>query len=229
MTARATWHEFPDAEALAQALANAVADDLRDAIAVRARAALVLSGGTTPRTLLRTLAQCELDWSRVTITLADERWVPSDDARSNERLLREALFVDAAASARFVPLRRETPTPEDASATVDADIARIGLPFDGVVLGMGLDGHTASLFPDGDRIASALDARGTSYVSPMRSPGAGEPRMTLTLPALVATRHLVLHIEGIDKRRVYESLDANSPLGAVLAETSTPVDVYWSP
>jgi len=229
MSVRATWREFADPQALAQALADATADDLRGAIAERGRAALALSGGATPRAFLRTLAQRELDWSRVTITLADERWVASDDARSNERLLRETLFAGAAASARFVPLHRDAPTPEAASPAVDADIARIGLPFDAVVLGMGLDGHTASLFPDGDRLATALDARSTSYVSPMRSPTAGEPRMTLTLPALVATRHLYLHIEGIDKRRRYESLDANAPLGAVLGAATTPVDIYWSP
>lgn len=229
MNLRATWREFADPQALAQALASAVANDLRDAIAARDRAALALSGGTTPRAFLRALAQHDLDWPRVTITLTDERWVGSDDARSNERLLRETLFAGAAASARFVPLHRDVPAPEDASSIIDADIARIGLPFDVVVLGMGLDGHTASLFPDGDRIGEALDARGTSYASPMRSPTAGEPRMTLTLPALVATRRLALHIEGVGKRNVYESLDATLPLGAVLAAASTPVDIYWSP
>lgn len=229
MNLHAAWREFADPAALAEALADAVAADLGEAIAARGRAALALSGGATPRAFLRALAQRELDWSRVTVTLADERWVAPDDARSNERLLRETLFAGAAASARFVPLHRDAPAPEDAVATVDADIARIGLPFDVVVLGMGLDGHTASLFPDGDRLATALDARGASYVSPMRSPSAGEPRMTLTLPALVATRHLVLHIEGLDKRRVCESLDAAAPLGAVLAAASAPVDVYWSP
>jgi len=229
MNARATWREFADPQALAQALADAVAADLRDAIAERARAALALSGGTTPRAFLRSLAQRELDWSRVAVTLADERCVPPDDARSNERLLRETLFTGAASAARFVPLHRDVPAPEDEVSAIDADIARIGLPFDVVVLGMGLDGHTASLFPDGDRLDAALDARGTSYVSPMRSPSASEPRMTLTLPALVATRHLALHIEGIGKRNAYESLDATSPLGAVLAVASSPVDIYWSP
>lgn len=229
MNLRATWHEFADPQALARALASAVADDLREAIAERGRAALALSGGTTPRAFLRVLARCELDWPRVTVTLADERWVGSDDARSNERLLRETLFAGAAASARFVPLHRDVPAPEETSSAIDADIARIGLPFDVVVLGMGLDGHTASLFPDGDRIAAALDVRGTSYVSPMRSPTAGEPRMTLTLPALVATRRLALHIEGIGKRNVYESPDATSPLGAVLAAAASPIDIYWSP
>jgi 6-phosphogluconolactonase len=229
MNLRATWHEFADPQALARALASAVADDLREAIAARDRAALALSGGTTPRAFLRALAQRDLDWPRVTITLTDERWVGSDDARSNERLLRDTLFAGAAASARFVPLHCDVPAPEDASSIIDADIARIGLPFDVVVLGMGLDGHTASLFPDGDRIGEALDARGTSYASPMRSPTAGEPRMTLTLPALVATRRLALHIEGVGKRNVYESLDATLPLGAVLAAASTPVDIYWSP
>lgn len=224
----ATWHEFADAAALAEALAEALAQDLREAIAARARATLVVSGGTTPRAFLRALAQRELDWSRVIVTLADERWVAPDDARSNERLLRETLFVGAAASARFVSLHRDVPMPEDAIAAIDADIAAL-LPFDAVVLGMGLDGHTASLFPDGDRLAAALDRRGRACVCPMRAPAAGEPRLTLTLPALVETRHLYLHIESIGKRRIYDSLAANAPLAAVLAAATAPVDVYWAP
>lgn len=229
MSVRSAWHDFADAATLALRLADAVATDLRTAITLRGCATLVVSGGTTPRAFLCELAQHELDWSKVILTLADERWVPADSARSNEHWLRETLLQSAAASARFVPLHRDTPTPEHATAAVDADIARIGLPFDVVVLGMGLDGHTASLFPDGDRIAAALDARAASYVSPMRSPSAGEPRMTLTLSALVATRHLVLHIEGIDKRRVCESLDAKSPLRVVLAAATAPIDIYWAP
>lgn len=229
MNARPTWREFSDAATLAQALADAVAADLRDGIAVRGRAALALSGGTTPRVFLRELARRELDWPHVVVTLADERWVTPDDARSNERLLRETLLRDAAASARFVPLHRDASAPEDAAAAVDADVARIGLPFDAVVLGMGHDGHTASLFPEGDNLTAALDPRGSAHVMPMRASAASEPRMTLTLPALVATRYLYLHIEGIDKRRVYETLDAGAPLAAVLAAATAPVDVYWSP
>ena len=230
MNAPAAWREFADAATLAEALADVVADELREAIAMRGHAALALSGGTTPRAFLRALGLRRLDWAKVTVTLADERWVAAGDARSNQRLLRETLFEGAAAAARFVPLHRDVATPEDAAAKVDACIARIGLPFDVVVLGMGLDGHTASLFADGDRIVAALDARATSYVSPMRSASAGEPRMTLTLPALVATRHLHLHVEGIDKRRVLESPHfARSPLGHVCAAATAPVDIYWSP
>jgi len=228
VNARANWREFPDAAALARALADAVAADLRAGMAARGRATLALSGGATPRAFLRELSRRELDWSRVAVTLADERWVAPDHARSNERLLRETLLQGAAAAAHFVPLHRDVAAPEDAVAAIEADVES-WLPFDAVVLGMGLDGHTASLFPGGDALAAALDPSGKSRVMPMRARAAGEPRLTLTLPTLVATRHMYLHIEGIDKRRVHESPDAQTPLASVLAAANAPVDVYWAP
>ncbi len=227
MKPRATRHDFTDAGALAIALAQAVEDDLRAALRARGHASLVVSGGSTPRAFLRELARRDLEWSRVVVTLADERWLPPQHARSNQRMLHETLLQDAAAAARFVPLHRDGMTPEAAAAEVGAAIARMGMPFDVVVLGMGLDGHTASLFPDGDRLAEALDAHGTAWVSSMRAASIDEARITLTLPALVTARQLYLHIEGIDKLRAYAALDAASPLGAVLA--AAPVDVYWAP
>ncbi len=224
------WHEFTEPAALAQALADSVAADLRAALERRGYASIALSGGKTPRRFLEMLARCELDWSRVTVTLADERWVAADDPRSNERLLRETLLQ--ATGAKFVPLYRAVPAPDDAVVDVDVEIALIGAPFDVIVLGMGLDGHTASLFPDGDWLAEALDPRGSARVAPMRAPGVDEPRMTLTLPVLVHARHLYLHIEGVVKRGVLES-DAVArgavPIGALLAALRDPLDVFWAP
>lgn len=230
MSARALRHEFGDGADLARALAQAVAAVLRAACAERGHASLALSGGSTPRRFLEQLARCELDWSRLAVSLVDERWVAPDDARSNERLLRETL--PGLTGARFVPLYRPVPTPEQALAEVDGEIARMGLPFDAIVLGMGLDGHTASLFPGGDWLAEALDPRGRARVVPMRAPAAGQARMTLTLPVLVAARHLFLHIEGQAKRAMFDALasaPSPAPLGAVLAARAEPVVVYWAP
>lgn len=224
-------HRFADCATLADALARNVAADLRRGIVERGRALLVVSGGTTPRKFLSALASEELDWKRVTVTLADERWVPPTQARSNERLVRETLFTGRAAIATFVPLYMDVPDPESALAQVAARVDALPLPFDAVVLGLGNDGHCASLFPDGDHFAKATAATSTR-VLPMRSPSAAEPRITLTLPALIATRALYLQIEGADKQATLERVRAGdgayarSPLRMILREARVPLNVY---
>jgi len=215
-------HRFADSEALAQALAREVARDLRAGIQARGEALIALSGGTTPRRFLELLHLQAIDWTHTTITLADERWVPPSDSRSNERLLRETLLRGAAAAAHFVPLYVSAASPQDGDAAVATNVAKLHFPFDAVVLGMGSDGHCASLFADGDRIDEALQAQSATRVLPMRAPSAGEPRMTLTLAALVNTRALYLHFEGEEKQHVFEQIQrqdaalANAPVRRVL-------------
>jgi 6-phosphogluconolactonase len=205
---------FADDETLAHALALEVVRDLRAGIQARGQALVALSGGTTPRRFLELLGQQSLDWTRTTITLADERWVPPTDSRSNERLLRETLLRGDAAAARFVPLYTAAPTPQDGYATIAANVAKLHFPFDAVVLGMGNDGHCASLFPDGDRIDQALQTDTPARVLPMHAPSAGEARMTLTLAALVNTRAMYLHFEGEAKSHVFAQIQALDPARA---------------
>ena len=226
-------HDFANSAVLAAALAAEVANRLREAIAARGRALLALSGGTTPLQFMRVLSRQQLDWSRVIVTLCDERWVPPQHVRSNARLIREALLQGAASAARFVPLYVDAPDPESGLGQVSAQVAALPLPVDVAVLGLGLDGHTASLFPDGDRIDAALDARGTALVLPMRAPSAGEPRITLTLPVLVAARALYLHIEGPEKKKVFahavkgEDASPRNPMRALMQHAGAPLVVYW--
>jgi 6-phosphogluconolactonase len=225
-------HDFADPTELAQALAADVAGRLRNAVAERAQAVLVVSGGTTPRKFLAALAQQEFEWGRVIVTLADERWVPPTDPRSNERLVRETLLTGRAAAATFVPLYTDASDPESSLAEIAGAIDALTLPFDAVGLGLGNDGHCASLFPDGDRFDHACDPANPARVSAMRSPTAGEPRITLTLAALAATRALYLHIEGAEKQTVLarvcagEGAYARSPLRALLRASRVPMDVY---
>jgi len=225
--------DFADGAALADALAADVAERLRAAIAERGNALLALSGGTTPLRFMRALSGQQLEWSRVIVTLCDERWVPAEHERSNARLIRESLLQGAASAATFVPLYADAPDPESGLAQASARFAALPLPIDAAVLGLGLDGHTASLFPDGDRIDAALDARGDALVLPMRSPTAGEPRITLTLPALVAARSLYLHIEGPEKKQVFarivdgEDASPRNPLRALMQHAGAPLLVYW--
>ena len=224
---------FANDAALVESFAQTVAANLRAAIDARGRALIGLSGGSTPREFLKHLSNQELDWSRVTVTLCDDRWVPPTNDRSNEHLLRETLLRNKAAKARFAPLYIDAPDPESALSRVQANVAKLQMPFDVTVLGMGSDGHTASLFPGGDHLAEASNPKTTARVLPMRAPDAPEPRITLTLPALIDTRALYLHIEGADKKAVFDdamtSDDSSAPIRTVLkASRVTPI-VYWCP
>lgn len=226
-------HAYADGASLARALAAAVACDLRDAVLTRGVGLLAVSGGSTPRRFLSELGRLRLDWSRVVVTLADERWVTPDDARSNARLLRETLFAGAAAAARFEPLFEPARDPAAAIARIARRIEALPLPFDAVVLGMGNDGHTASLFPGGDTLSQALDPQGRGRVVLLQAPGAPEARVTLTLPTLLATAALYLHIEGAEKRSVLaRALDPQTrsdemPIRAVIKCAGEPLRMYW--
>ncbi len=225
-------HRYDDSNALAQALAAQVRDDLTHAIEARGHAVLALSGGRTPERFLDVLSTQALDWSRVTVTLVDERWVPPHDERSNARMVRQHLLQHAASAARFVPLYATEPTPEAGLPAVSARIDLLSLPIDVVTLGMGTDGHTASFFPGSDRLPEALDPRGTQKVLPMRAKGADEPRITLTLALLAQARSLYLQIEGDEKRAVLEKAAGDDgsryPVGAMLS-AAPGLQVYWAP
>ncbi len=231
-------HEFADGAALADALARAVAADLRAAIDARGGARIALSGGSTPKAFMQALSRESLDWAKVTLLPVDDRWVHGGHERSNERLMRENLLRGEAARARFLPLYRPSPSPEAALLPVLSRVANEALPLDVVVLGMGEDGHVASLFPDlgldnpGLR-EIGLAPRGRAPALAVRTANAPEPRMTLTLSAIFTAPSLYLHIEGDKKRRVLDGAarDPRSPLPvrAMLAGAPTPPELYWCP
>lgn len=225
---------FPDRRSLAEALAAEVAEALKGAVAESGAAALAVSGGSTPKLFFDALSKQDLDWSSVTVTLVDERWVPDTDERSNARLIREHLLVNAAAKAAFVPLFNGAAAPEGALPDIQQRIADLSLPLAVAVLGMGDDGHTASFFPGGDRLEDAIDPSGKALVMPMRATAAIEPRITLTLPVLLAAKKLVLHIEGERKSEVLDrALAADDvramPIRAVIANVRKPLETVWAP
>lgn len=227
-------HRFPDSTALAHALSGEIKVDLDEAIQVRGVASLVVSGGRTPVKLFEQLRTEKLEWQHVWVTLADERWVETSNVASNERLIREHLLSGPATSARFVGLKNPAPTPEAGADWAWRALSRVPHPFDVIVLGMGNDGHTASLFPGSLALARALDAgapKGCVAVNALTAPHA---RVSLNLAALLDARRIIVHIEGDTKWQVYQKARAGGsaselPIRAVLQQQEVPVDVYWSP
>ena len=227
-------HEFADGAALAEGLAERVAGALAEAVAARGAASLAVSGGSTPKAFFKALSAKDIDWAKVTVTLVDERFVPSDNPRSNHLLVSGNLLQGKAAAARFVPLYHPADNAEEAAKLASAEAADIGCPFDVVILGMGTDGHTASFFPGGDRLAEAISAKTPRGVITMEANGAGETRLTYTFASLQDARLLVLHIEGQGKKDVLAAAEAEGPetdmpIRAMLRRAATPVDIYWAP
>lgn len=228
-------HSFDDRPTAANELALSVAENLRDGITMRGAGLLAVSGGTTPEQFMAALSSQKLDWSSVVVTLVDDRWVPPTDERSNERLVRRLLLQNDAEKATFVPLYTSASDPDLVWTHIEKRIAALNLPFDALVLGLGPDGHCASLFPDGDRFDEGIDPDGTHLTIPMRSEAAGEPRISLTLPAIISTRNLYLQIDGQAKRDVLDRIEtgademlAHSPLKSIVEHSSVALNVYWS-
>ncbi len=211
---------FTTVAELADGLAIDVAGWLSSAIVTKDFAVLAVSGGSTPKSFFTALSKVKLEWTKVQITLVDERQVSEESERSNARLVKASLMQNEAAAAQFIPLY------ENPNA---ANLAR----FDVAILGMGNDGHTASFFPGGNHLAAALDIEQAHSIITMTAPGAGEPRLTYTLPRLLAARHLCLHIQGDDKMKVLDAALAGSdenemPVRAVL-HSAKPTTLYWCP
>lgn len=227
-------HVCNSAAELAWQLADSIVQRLQAAINLRGHAVLAVSGGKSPIALFEALRVLPLEWQRVTVLLVDERCVPHDHAESNTALVRRHLLQDAAAAATFVPFFDTLPDTLDEPALirlVDAANRRLATqpwPIDMAVLGMGDDGHTASLFPGASGLNQALYSSGpVAWVRPATAPHA---RLTLTLPALLATRELALAINGASKLAVFQQArlgaDESLPVSLILNQHQTPVSVW---
>jgi 6-phosphogluconolactonase len=223
-----------DAASQAVTLAAAIASVLAEALRVRPIASLVVSGGHTPSDMYAQLARQPLDWSRVQVALADERWVAADNADSNERMVRAALLQHGASQACLVGLKNEAGSPEEGASLAWAALSRLPRPFDAVVLGMGDDGHVASLFPGSLELPAAMDARAPPACVAIRPPTAAHARLSLNLAALLQSRRIFVQIIGARKWQTYEAARgtgpaAAMPIRAILRQQAVPVDVYWCP
>jgi 6-phosphogluconolactonase len=219
--------EYADDEMMAIDVANILAGELRTALDHEERVLFVVPGGSTPAPVFDALCDARLDWERVDVMLSDERWVPEVHVRSNTRLVRERLLTGRAAAARYLPLYAKAEEPEKVLAELESNIVP-ALPIDVLLLGMGSDMHTASLFPGGDRLEDALGPTAPVLV-PMRSEGIEDRRVTLSARVLngAMTKHLV--ITGPAKRAALDRARASEPLRAPVAAVLEDMVVHWAP
>lgn len=193
---------YPDIESLSQAFADFAATALLDSLSRKPQATLVVPGGSTPRHYLPALAKCQLPWDRITVTLSDERWVDVNDEQSNERLVKQCLMQHLPQHAPFVGLRTQHDTPFDAIETIQQRLDRLPLPVSLTVLGLGEDGHIASLFPGMN--PDTLPANHCVAVAPPIAPSL---RVSLSLEMLASSERIVLIVTGEKKRRLLDQLE----------------------
>jgi 6-phosphogluconolactonase len=217
---------YPDREFLMLGLANVIAGQLADFLRREGRASLCVPGGTTPGPIFDTLSGVDLDWAHVSVFLNDERWVPEDSPRSNTRLLRERLLRGKAAAASLIPLYAAADAPEGKLEEL-AEGLRPHLPISVLLLGMGADMHTASLFPGADRLTDALAADAPILMA-LRAEAAGEPRVTLTAPVLKGAMNIHILITGTEKREALERALTLPPEEAPVRAVLDNATVHWA-
>ncbi|UXY14665.1 6-phosphogluconolactonase [Chitiniphilus purpureus] len=227
------WHEFPSKDDLDAALAAKIAAVLNAAIAERGVASFAVSGGRTPAGMFKALSEQDVAWDKVYATLVDERWVPVEHADSNERTVRQHLLTGAASAIRFVSPVCEAPTPHAGEAEIEARLAAMPQPFDVLILGMGDDGHTASLFPGAAELEHACAS--TTLVAAVTPPVAPHRRITLTLPTIARARAVIVHITGTGKKALLhtalgeqKAVTEQYPIRRVLDAAAGQKHVFWA-
>lgn len=222
---------FSNREILVKDLAEKIMSSLSQAIEDKGYATLVVSGGSTPKALFQKLSQVDFEWEKVRVTLVDERWVDASSDLSNEKLVRDNLLINYAKSARFYHLKTDGKYAKDSVAALSVTLEKLSHELDVVILGMGLDGHTASFFPHSNELDFALSTDDlvcatTADVDP-------KERITLTRSYLLGTRNLILHIEGEKKKDVFlqaaRSDDVRSmPIISMMQQELPLLEVYYA-
>ena len=226
----AIWHSENSPEQLATTIAQAIAEKLCNALEQQERASLAVSGGRTPTAMFIALSQQTLPWERVDITLVDERWVDETHPASNAALIRQHLLQNASSVANFVPLYTGADNHEAGALQCHSNLQTIKQPIDVMLLGMGNDGHTASLFPNCSNLQAAMDATQTSLCYATNAPTEPTQRMTLTARQIHLAKHKILHLVGDDKLvTLAEAMTIRSvnkmPIFAFLQR---PIEIFWS-
>ena len=223
--------DFDDSQSLADALSQRVISDLEAVLKVRESATLLLSGGSTPRLFFKTLSRIPFEWNRVKISLVDERMVPKDHPESNAAMIQRLLRQNEAAAAEFILMYEARMDAQNASKVCEQNFKTKLFPFDVIVLGMGNDGHTASLFPRNPSLKEALDPNNSALCISMTPQDAPHQRLSLTLSAILSAQHIYVHFEGEAKAKVYQEAMAGRdshvmPIRAVLQQNQKEIKVF---
>jgi 6-phosphogluconolactonase len=226
-------NDFISREKLDEALAENVSQILQAAIATKGKASIAVSGGSTPKGFFKTLSKKAIDWKKVTITLADERWVDINSDASNTRLVHEHLLQNNASSAKFFHLKQGEKLCEETLNDLNIAANNALLPLDIVILGMGEDGHTASLFPCSAQIEQGLDITNDSSLMKVEPTTAPHQRITFSFAALKQSKNVFLHLCGDNKKQVLDKALSNHdifemPIRAFLQDDGIDTQVYWA-
>lgn len=225
-------HRFDSRQELLAELLATVTGTLAGAVREQGKASMLLSGGTTPGVLYERMSQADLAWENIWFGLTDERWVAPDHADSNERLVNETLVQNKASTTNLVGLKSDFPTPAEGCAATEQQNAVLPKPYDIVLLGMGTDGHTASLFPTSKDTPAALDPENSCACHPIRRGDEDVQRITMTLSNLLQSKQIFLFMYGAEKAAVFaEALKEKTdvlPVSHILHQDTVPVTLYWA-
>ena len=220
--------KYPNSADMMQSLSVELVTDLLGALAKNGKATLAVPGGSTPGPLFDLLSRADFDWTNVTIMLTDERWVSTDSPRSNTALIRNRLLVNAAASANYVALYKDGFEPEAGAVALSKQVEPY-LPIDVILLGMGADMHTASLFPGAAELAWAQSPEAAAVVSMVPVTGDLEPRVTLSANVLESANRTHVLILGDEKKAALMVAETADPYEAPIAQFLPNAKVHWSP
>ena len=218
--------------ALEKELAILVSSKLANSIKERGFATLLVSGGSTPIQLFHELSNIDINWSNVNVIPVDERFLPNEHPDQNGTLIRNCLLINKASSANFYPLILNSTDPELNLSALESSIKKIIQPFTVVILGMGTDGHTASLFPCSEELEEGLDLNSNNDLIITNPTTAPYQRISFTRKALLNTENLYLHCYGEEKKKILDNLDSNTektyPIKAFIQQTSTKPEIFWT-
>ena len=223
---------FDNREEASLAAAEHIVAALHRRLDGNGKASLVVSGGTSPARCFVELSNSEIDWPRVHVVLSDERWVAPDHEDSNEKLVRESLVTRQAGGAALLRIYKANTTIDARCRELNDEFVRLPFPFACALLGMGEDGHFASLFPDAENLEQGLEVDSPELYIPVQTAASPHSRVSLTLAALSRSDEILLLIFGNAKREIYEAAKVGAdeyPVSRLLKQKRAPVHVYWAP
>tara|TARA_B100000941_G_scaffold48468_1_gene30533 strand:+ start:2797 stop:3513 length:717 start_codon:yes stop_codon:yes gene_type:complete len=225
--------EFNSTDELDKNLSKYIERILKQSLQDDFQTSLVMSGGSTPKGLFQLLSNTKLDWSNILVTLADDRWVDVSHKDSNERLIKDLMLINHAENAKFVSLKTACTSASDGAMELECSFPKIS-SFSLVTLGMGADGHTASLFPNTNSLQQGIDLNCSQQFIASMPNDAPHMRISMTASRLLAADEIIIHIVGDKKREVLDKASAATdtnelPVRVILNQTRVPVTVFWSP